>query len=173
MTGAERRQEIVRTLREATEPISGSDLGEKFGVSRQAIVQDIALIRAHKYNIVSTYRGYVLEETRDRVGRVYQVNHSDKDLKDELITIVDLGGSIIDVGIDHEVYGRISASLDIHSRRDVELFVETLKEKKAKPLKTITSGFHNHLIEAKDEETLDIIEQALLEKGYLVSQEEF
>ena len=51
MTGEERRTEIVRILSDATEPVSGTQLAEHFDVSRQVIVQDIALLRAKNTDV--------------------------------------------------------------------------------------------------------------------------
>ena len=48
MKGAERRMMIFQTLKTAGKPISGSSFAKQFGVSRQVIVQDIALLRAER-----------------------------------------------------------------------------------------------------------------------------
>ena len=46
MTGLERRQKIIRMIQESETPVSGKELAKTCDVSRQVIVQDIALIRA-------------------------------------------------------------------------------------------------------------------------------
>ena len=91
MTGAERRESIVKQMQENKTPISGQKMAESFGVSRQVIVQDIALIRASGYDIISTNRGYILNAPQ-KVSRVYHVFHDDRMLEEELYSIVDLGG---------------------------------------------------------------------------------
>ena len=53
MTGAKRRAEIVQRIQAQAEPVSGQKLAEAYGVSRQVIVQDIALIRAAGYDIIA------------------------------------------------------------------------------------------------------------------------
>ena len=44
-----RREKIIEIMSNQKEPVSGSDLAKKFGVSHQVIVQDIALLRATNY----------------------------------------------------------------------------------------------------------------------------
>ena len=46
MTGSDRRQEILKNIKESDRPVSGSKLAKDYDVSRQVIVQDIALLRA-------------------------------------------------------------------------------------------------------------------------------
>ena len=58
MAGEERRQEILKYIEESEKPVSGQKLAEIFHVSRQVIVQDIALLRAGDREILSTNRGY-------------------------------------------------------------------------------------------------------------------
>ena len=50
-------------------------------------------------------------------------------------------------------------------------FLEDIRRGKSSPLKNITSGYHYHEVTADNEETLDMIEHALKEKGFLVVQE--
>ena len=57
MTGADRRKRILSLMREAGQPLSGVTLGKETGVSRQVVVQDIALLRTEGYPIISTTRG--------------------------------------------------------------------------------------------------------------------
>ena len=51
MTGSDRRQEILKNIKESDRPVSGSKLAKDYDVSRQVIVQDIALLRASGYDI--------------------------------------------------------------------------------------------------------------------------
>ena len=60
MTGVERREKLLSMLAKSKEPIAGAEMAKRLSVSRQVIVQDIALLRAADNNIVSTNRGYVL-----------------------------------------------------------------------------------------------------------------
>ena len=147
MTGTQRREEIVNTIRSSMVPVSGKELAARFDVSRQVIVQDIALIRAAGYDIISTNRGYILNAP-SQAERVFKVNHTDEQLEDELCSIVDLGGKIINVMVNHRVYGRMEAPLGITSRRKVKEFLEDIQSGKSSPLKNITSNYHYHRVEA-------------------------
>ena len=164
MNGEERRERILSLLRSANAPRSGSDLARELGVSRQVIVQDIALIRAAGYEILSTNRGYVLNEPAS-VSRTFKVKHTDDQLEEELYSIVDLGGCVRNVMVNHKVYGHMEAPLNITSRRKAAEFIEDIRRGKSSPLKNITSDYHYHVVEADSEETLDLISDMLEAKG--------
>ena len=154
MNGSQRREQIVRQIQESKEPVSGKKLAELYGVSRQVIVQDIALIRTAGYDIISTNRGYILN-TQKAISRVFKVQHTDEQTEEELYEIVDLGGCV-------------EAPLGIHSRRTAAAFIEDIKSGKSSPLKNITSNYHYHTVSAESEEILDEIEEMLRAKGFLI-----
>ena len=58
MSGKERREEILQRITNSKTPVSGAALAKSCEVSRQVIVQDIALIRAAGYDVIATNRGY-------------------------------------------------------------------------------------------------------------------
>lgn len=167
MTGSDRRQEILKNIKESDRPVSGSKLAKDYDVSRQVIVQDIALLRASGYDIISTNRGYVLEG-QTCAERVFKVRHTDEQLETELCTIVDLGGQVKNVMVNHKVYGHIEAELEITSRRKVKEFLADIESGKSTPLKNITSDYHYHTVTADSEETLGMIEEELRKLGFLV-----
>lgn len=167
MTGSDRRQEILKNIKESDRPVSGSKLAKDYDVSRQVIVQDIALLRASGYDIISTNRGYVLEG-QTCAERVFKVRHTDEQLETELCTIVDLGGQVKNVMVNHKVYGHMEAELGITSRRKVKEFLEDIESGKSTPLKNITSDYHYHTVTADSEETLGLIEDELRKLGFLV-----
>ena len=167
MTGTERRKKLLNLMRESKTPLSGGALGSATGVSRQVIVQDIALIRAAGYDVIATNRGYICSSP-ERETRVFEVNHTDEQMQDELKTIVDFGGVVLDVIVRHEVYGELRAELNISSRNKVALFMEEIRQGKSRPLKNITSGEHFHTVSADSAQTLELIEEELRKKGYLV-----
>ena len=169
MHGSERREQIIRQIQESKAPVSGTKLASLYSVSRQVIVQDIALIRAAGYEIISTNRGYILNQPKT-VCRIFKVQHTDEQLEEELNTIVDLGGGVDNVMIHHRVYGKMEAELALSSRRKVGAFMEDIRSGKSSPLKNITSNYHYHKVSADSEETLDLIEQELREKGFLVEE---
>ena len=170
MNARERRRAIMDVLEVAKEPVSGSALAREVGVSRQIVVQDIALLRADGHDVVATNRGYVLQEAPSSPAvptRLVKVRHSVEQAGDELTSIVDAGGAVLNVIVNHRVYGKITADLDIRNRRDVERYLHDIESGKSFPLLTVTSGYHFHRIAAEDEQTLDEIEAMLKEKGYL------
>ena len=77
--GEERRRLVVERLRAAKSPVRGSDLAAEQGVSRQVIVQDIALLRSAGVNVASTNRGYVLVEggVPAACRRTFKVRHGE------------------------------------------------------------------------------------------------
>lgn len=171
MNGQERRERMITYILESEEPVSGTSLAKVFHVSRQVIVQDIALIRANGCDVISTNRGYVIHVPKT-VRAVFYVNHTDGELEEELCAIVDMGGKVLNVIVEHDVYGRLEADLHITSRRGVQAFLEEMKNSNSGPLKNITSGNHAHLVEADDEKTLKWIEESLRQRGFLVKKEE-
>lgn len=170
MTGSERRAEIIQQIEGSQTPVSGTKLASAYNVSRQVIVQDIALIRAAGYDIISTNRGYILN-TPKSLSRIFKVQHTDEQLEEELCAIVDLGGCVENVMVNHKVYGHMEANLQINSRRKVTGFMEDIRSGKSSPLKNITSDYHYHRVSADSMEILDMIEDALREKGFLIGVE--
>ena len=167
LTGLERRKDIVNRIKNSSAPVSGKALAQAYEVSLQVIVQDIALIRAAGYDIISTNRGYILNAPHTS-SRVFKVRHTDEELENELCSIVDLGGKVVNVMINHHVYGHMEAEMNINSRRKVMEFMEDIKSGKSSPLKNITSNYHYHTVEADNEDTLNMIEEMLRKKGFLV-----
>lgn len=167
MNGENRRLAIIEVFRESSEPVSGTSLAERFTVSRQVIVQDIALLRAANFRILSMNKGYVLQESVTK-KRIFKVRHDDEAIADELYTIVDAGGRVIDVFVKHELYGMLRAVLMTANRSDVDDFIIQFKRDKASPLKHLTDDYHYHTVEADSEEILDRIEKELQIKGYIV-----
>lgn len=167
MDGNRRRGKMLQILEHAREPIKGNQLAADLGVSRQVIVQDIALLRVSDKNIISTTKGYILyKQNEDKASRIYMVSHTDDEIQDELNIIVDCGGKVLDVVIEHEVYGSIAVDLMLSSRRDIKQFIENIKD--AKPLMSLTKGNHMHTVEADNEKILDAIEAKLYQNGYLI-----
>lgn len=172
MSGQERREEIIKIIKNSGRPVAGTDLANRLGVSRQVIVQDMALIRANGIEVMATNRGYVIQESKD-VSRVFKVIHSNEQVEDELNLFVDLGGKVEDVFVYHKVYGVIKATLNIKSRRDVKSYMEGISSGKSTNLLNLTSNYHYHTITAEDEQTLDLIQDELNEKGFLAKLQDY
>ena len=82
LSGKERREQILKILRDSEEPIAGTELARQLDVSRQIIVQDMALIRANGVDVMATNRGYVIQESK-QVRRVFKVVHTDEQVEEE------------------------------------------------------------------------------------------
>lgn len=163
----DRREKIVDAIQKSEKPISASKLAQLFGVSRQIIVGDVALLRASGINIIATPRGYVLDNINKNSTYTLAVKHGKEELMDELYTIVDLGGYIIDVIVEHPIYGQLTGKLHIASRYDVDEFMKRVNTKQASPLSQLTDGLHLHTIQCQDDGVYQRIAKVLDEKGYL------
>ncbi len=155
-----RKAEILDLLKRTKAPVKGKELAERFGVSRQVIVSDIAQLREDGNKIFSTRDGYILD-TGGRVRRTIAFQHSSEEIYDELRTIVEMAGKVIDVIVEHPVYGELIGRIDVSTLDDVEKFVSLLISSNTKPLLEISDGIHLHTIEAPDETTMDRILNAI------------
>lgn len=169
MNSQERRNYIKDILEKEKEPLKGYILSEKFGVTRQIIVKDIAILRAAGINIISTPKGYTIPKNKnDRIKKIIALYHSVEDIEDELSTIVKFGGVVEDVIIEHKLYGEIRGILMIKSLLDVKNFILKLDDYKNEPLCILTGGIHLHTISTKDENSLKNILRELKNKNYLI-----
>ena len=185
-----RRASLLDALRSANAPVSGGQLVNTLSVSRQIIVQDIALLREAGANIVATTKGYVLADTAqtstqsttqtttqnaakqpamrlDEPARTFKLHHEVEQTREELQTIIALGGRVHNVSISHRAYGRITAPLEIADQADIERFINDIESGKSSPLSTATSGYHYHLVSAPSNEALEVIGRALADRGFL------
>lgn len=167
--GEERREHIIQLLTQTKKPISGTELAKQMKVSRQVIVQDIALLRASNRNILSTNKGYLYDRADEKkvVRRTFFVCHTDEQMAEELFAIVDNGGRLRDVVVEHEIYGQITVDLILENRCDVQDFLDKISKSTVRPLSILTNGKHYHTVEADREEIIDRIEQKLRLLGYL------
>ena len=171
LDGEQRREKIIHMLADSNVSISGTELAKRLRVSRQVIVQDVALLRAVNKNILSTNKGYLLfepEREAEESKKTICVRHTTEQVLDEFYTIVDMGGKVLDVVVEHELYGQIAVDLIIASRQDADEFYRKMQSNGAKPLKELTEDIHYHTIVAKDEGSLEKIECELNRKGYLM-----
>ena len=171
MQGKERREAVLRLLTDSHTPISAAKLAEKFGVTRQVIVADIALIRASGEPIRAEHTGYVLEKRSTSRFKRITCAHSKEDIIKEYYAIVDNGGKVLKVIIAHDIYGEISADVSIESRYDADESVRKINASKAEPLSNLTGGVHSHLISVRDEECYQRILNDLKKLGILVDSE--
>lgn len=164
-----RREAIINLLLSEKIAVSGSELAETFGVSRQIIVQDITVLKGMGYDILSTRNGYLLHRSPLK-ERVFKMHHTAEQTEDELSTVVSLGGTVVDVFVWHKIYGKVSAPLNIFSQKLVSQFIDGVRSGKSTELMNITGGYHYHTVRAESEEILDKISSALEEKGYIAPE---
>ena len=169
MKADQRRKEIASYMMSAQNAVPGGKLSEKFGVSRQIIVQDISALKEAGYEILSTHSGYVMQTT-PHCERVFKLFHTKDQTEEELNTIIDFGGIVADVFVWHKVYGKMTAPLNISSRLHIAQFLEGVRTGKSSELMNITGGYHYHTVKADSEEVLNRIESALQEKGFIAPE---
>ncbi len=166
MKADERRKGIVNLLLSSAKPVSGGELACYFGVSRQIVVSDISVLKGSGYEILSTHSGYVIQKS-PLAQRVFKLHHTTAQTEDELTTIIDEGGTVVDVFVWHKVYGKLTANLNIHTHHHIKQFIEGVRTGKSTELMNITGGYHYHTIRAESEEILDRIFEKLNKKGYI------
>lgn len=166
---------IKEILMMSSGAVTASALAEKLGVSRQIIVGDIALLRAAGEDIVATSRGYIINSAVKNaeypfVGAI-ACRHTDEQLREELYTIVDFGATVIDVTIEHAIYGELSGKLNLSSRYDVDCFIKAVEEEEnSAPISVLTGGVHLHRLGCRDREIFEKIRGSLEEKGIAISE---
>ncbi len=170
MDNTERRRIILEKLVKSKEPIKGTDLAQVFDITRQVIVQDIALLRAQGEDIIATPQGYMIPfKTDNRIKKRVVCKHKGYEaMEEELQIMIDHGATIIDVIVEHPLYGEITGMLNISHKKDLNDFINKITKKKAEPLSILTEGVHIHTVKIDNEEIFKEMGKALNEKGYLI-----
>lgn len=169
MDGEQRRALILLELETAEKPVSASRLAKKFSVSRQIIVGDVALLRAAGHEIIATARGYLLETVQAQQGIIRKIacRHAPEQTAAELQTIISLGGEIIDVIVEHPIYGELTGGLHIRTEKEAEEFIKAYQNSRASLLSELTAGVHLHTIRCENEQMVTTIKKALEQKAIL------
>lgn len=167
MDANQRRAAVAECLAQGGQPISATVLANRFSVSRQIIVGDIALLRAGGLEISATPRGYILP--REHAGALYKVAcaHEPEEMGRELEIMVDNGCTVVDVVVEHPVYGQLTGPLQLSSRYDVQQFLDKVSGSDARPLADLTGGIHLHTIRCANDETYQRLLEQLGEAGIL------
>ena len=169
MNAAQRRDRIYAQLLSADTPVSATALAKQYGVSRQIIVGDIALLRASGCSITATPRGYVIAATDGLTVQLACVHTADQ-TRQELYAMVDCGCTVLDVVVEHPVYGQLTAALQLSSRYDVDQFVEKMSSNDARPLSALTEGIHLHTLSCPSEAALHHLREKLRAMGVLLEE---
>lgn len=168
MTVETRQEKILQELKQAQEPIVARKLAEKFGVSRQVIVGDVALLRAAGENILSTPKGYLLNQhTDNEIKKKLVCKHTIDETADEINIIIKMGGRLLDVTVEHPVYGEITGTLNIFDQADANQFNQKVNKGETSLLLELTEGVHVHTVAADSMQKLNLIEEKLREAGFL------
>lgn len=165
----ERRRRLVDMLSNSPKPLSGTELGQRLGATRQTVAQDVALLRAGGHPIVGAARGYLLATALGPGSHraILAVRHRPDQTEEELSLLLDLGIRIVDVTVDHPVYGEIRGMLMLDSREDLREWLAGMREKRARLLSELTEGIHLHTVEAPRLELLERAKSALRQRGFL------
>jgi len=164
-----RRDTILDIISQGNVPISASSLAKRLNISRQAIVGDVAILRAQGHEIIATARGYMIPGFREQnyyIGKI-ACSHSPEDTKDELYTIVNLEAVVVNVVVEHEMYGEITGQLNLRSQEDIDMFLRRVESSEIKLLSELTMGVHLHTIACRDKIHFEKVRQALGAGGYL------
>lgn len=173
MNAEQRRARLLELLQNKDEYQNAAGLARALGVSRQIIVSDVAILRERGWDIISTPRGYLLDDRAEwgYTGAV-ACRHDGEGVKKEFYIIVDNGGAVIDISVEHPIYGQLTARLDIRSRYDADLFIARCREEKAVLLSSLTDGLHLHRIGVQRREDFLRIRAALKDAGLLAAETE-
>jgi uncharacterized protein len=165
---------ILELLGASDGPLTGAELAAELGVSRQVIVQDVAILRAAGHDIMATPQGYVM--AREPEGRPHRarvaVRHPPEKTADELNTFVDHRVRVIDVIVEHPLYGDLIGALMLKSRDDVARFMKQLRVTGAPLLSSLTGGLHLHTVEFDRVDDFKRAEAALASRGFLAGDAE-
>lgn len=170
MDAQERRNAIARALAQAAAPLSATALAKQFSVSRQIIVGDIALLRAAGTDITATPRGYIVPRSPSGLCRTLACRHEGSQMEEELNAIVDQGCTVVDVTVDHPIYGQLTGLLNLSNRYEVGQFIRRCREEAAAPLSLLTEGIHLHTVLCPDEAVFARVRAALRELGVLLEE---
>lgn len=168
MDASERREQIKQRLNGASDPISATALARQLGVSRQIIVGDVALLRASGMEISATPRGYIIHREEKGLIKTVACRHTGAEMEAELNAMVDLGCMVLDVIVDHPIYGQLTGPLHLATRYDVQQFILRNHELSAHPLSLLTEGIHLHTVSCADEAVFDRVLTTLRELGILL-----
>mgnify|MGYP004544985461 FL=1 len=166
MNAVQRRSAIYEQLTHADAPISATALAQQFSVTRQVVVGDIALLRAEGHSITATPRGYMIP-AETGLRRTIACHHSGADTQRELFAMVDCGCTVLDVIVEHPVYGQLTAPLALSSRYDVEQFIRRMADSHAQPISALTGGVHLHTLSCPSEAVFAHLKATLAGMGML------
>ncbi|MBE6062475.1 MAG: transcription repressor NadR [Clostridium butyricum] len=169
MNSIDRRDSIVKLLNENNKPLKGTIIAHKYGVTRQIIVKDIAILRATGHDIIATPDGYMINRKDKNVKAIIAVIHTEEEMFEEMSSVIKYGGTIEDVIVEHPLYGEIRGMLMIRNLNELNKFMTKYGDQKAKLLSVLTNGVHLHTISADSQKNLELIINELKDRSFIVS----
>ncbi len=158
---------MVSMLRASIEPITGSEFSKRLGVSRQAIVNDIAILRAAGEPIIGSSQGYRVEGPAG-LTEIIRCSHGPERGREEFEILLNRGIAVLDVGIEHSVFGEVRAPILVETSADIDRYSEKILQAGEMPLSSITRGVHSHTVRARNRDALDAARRELGERGILL-----
>ena len=169
MNSIDRRDDIVRLLLDSSAPIKGTEIAEKYSVTRQVIVRDIAILRAKGINIIATPDGYIVNRNDGKIKKIIAFNHNESEMFDEMSIVIKYGGIIEDVVVEHPLYGEIKGMLMVKNLNELNKFINKYSNQRARLLSVLTNGVHLHTIAADTKEDMEAIIKELKDRNFIVS----
>jgi len=166
--GEQRRRGILAWMQHHGTPVRGGELANQFHVSRQCLVQDIAILRASGEHIIATPRGYHVPGESHAHRAIIACKHPPERTEEELQILVDHGVKVLDVIVEHPLYGELRGSLMLESRADVSDFLAQVRASHATLLSSLTDGVHLHTVEASRPELISRAKAELRARGILL-----
>lgn len=114
----------------------------------------------------------IIKKSNNLYQGIIVCQHSRQQTRRELEIIVAAQGQVLDVVVDHPLYGQLIGTLGVMTTSDIEHFMEQLTNDQAKLLSSLTNGIHLHHLACPDELTFIQIKQQLQQAGILYSGDE-
>ena len=115
-----------------------------------------------------------IERLRRQEGELQKVYPDfcwQEEMRRELYTVVDQGGTVVDVAVENSLYGEIRATLNLCNRYDVDNFIRQAADAPESLLSRMTGGVHLHTLRCPDKDTFARIRDALEQQGLLYRKE--
>lgn len=113
-------------------------------------------------------RGYVILRETGGLVRQVAVQHDAAGMGEELNAMVDQGCTVLDVIVDHPIYGQLTGPLQLSNRYDVGQFLSRCAQSDARPLSELTEGIHLHTLSCPDEAAFGRVCRELRRLGVLL-----
>ncbi len=111
-------------------------------------------------------RGYCIQGAAPGLVRRVAVRHTPHRMETELNIMVDNGCTVVDVIVEHPLYGQLTGSLQLSTRAEVEQFMA--RSLTTQPLSALTGGIHLHTLLCPDEAAFQRVREALRQEDILL-----